>query len=469
MSPEVVVGLDAGTTSTKFVAVDSSGSIVAESSSGDISVSVSDSGGAEQDSAEIWEAVVAACRSGVAQLEAATTVVGLALASQSGSVVPMTTHGPASVVTWMDRRSESLVDGWDAETKAMVRRESGWTLEPGLGLATIAWFGVGHPQAAFSRWAAVDDWLMWRFTGSWLTNPSNAAGTQLTEVESGRWSPTLCDLAGVEPDVLSQIVDSGTIAGALGTEVAGDLLMAGGTPVVVGGHDQTCGALALGAVEPGAVILSLGTAWVITAVCGPTRVVDVPAGFNLSPHVIDRIWTTSRNLGGLGAVIASALPAPGSPQRAGPGDVAVRALGDGFFIPDLARTGGEWGTFHGEVGDESARFAAVIEACAFEVRIAIEEAGDIGRGTGLTVVGGGTRSPGVTQSLADVLGRRVIIRPDASWPAIGAARLAALASGWDVDPGASLPALEVEPRPDQTAILDDRFEQYLKMRTEEFS
>ena len=39
-----------------------------------------------------------------------------------------------------------------------------------------------------------------------------------------------------------------------------------GTPVIAGGNDQPCAGLGMGMTEPGKVMLSTGTAWVIMSV-----------------------------------------------------------------------------------------------------------------------------------------------------------------------------------------------------------
>ena len=65
----------------------------------------------------------------------------------------------------------------------------------------------------------------------------------------------------------------------------------------------------------------------------------------------------------------------------------------------------------------------------------------------ITVIGGGSRSAYWTQMLADILGRRLVLRSGGEvGPALGAARLAHLA----VNPHASLE--EVCPMPEVTAV-----------------
>ena len=397
----VVLGLDAGTTSAKAVAVDRAGQIRATAGSDLIATRSTPAGGSEQDPAEIWRALTTAGRRAVEDLGPGVRVAALAVAAQSGSVIPVPPRGRAErAITWMDTRSRSVVESWPRAVGDRIRTLSGWAPASGAGLSTVAWLQAagadprveGDPAPA-DRWASVDDYIVFCLTGQWATNPSNAAGMQLMEVSTRAWSPELCRVAGIDPSVLSPILESGTAAGALTGEAATALGLDAGTPVVVGGHDQACAALGLGAVDPGHVFLSAGTAWVLTLVTDHADVAALPPGLNLSPHVVAGRWTASTNLGGLGALIA----------RSSPG-----------------------------------RTPAAFETCARKVRQALEGAGEMAAGDGeLIMVGGGTRFDELVGMIAEAIGRPVVTRPEASWPALGAARLAAAAVGWIPREGAT--------------------------------
>ena len=390
----VVLGLDAGTTSAKAVAVDRAGQILATAGSDPIATRSTPAGGSEQDPAEIWRALTTAGRRAVDDLRPGVRVAALAVAAQSGSVIPVPPRGRAErAITWMDTRSRSVVESWPREVAGRIRALSGWTPTSGVGLSTIAGLrstgSDGRPDSdstPVARWASVDDYLMFRLTGHWTTNPSNAAGMQLMEVSTRTWSPELCRVAGIDASQLSTIAGSGTIAGGLTGEAAAALALPVGTAVVVGGHDQACAGLGLGAVDPGDLFLSAGTAWVLTVVTDRADVGALPSALNLSPHVVPGRWTASENLGGLGAMLAETPPA-----------------------------------------QTRARF----EACAFRVGRALEEAGEMAAGSGdLILVGGGTRFSELVEVIADTLSRPVVARPEATWPALGAARLAGAALGW---------------------------------------
>ena len=391
---EVVLGLDAGTTSAKALAVDRAGRILATAGSDPIATRSTPQGGREQDPDEIWRALAAASRRAVGTLGTDVRVAALAVAAQSGSVIPVPPSGRATrAITWMDTRSRAVVEGWAPDVAERIRAVSGWAPAPGAGLATIAWLRAAGPDPGgegsagpVDRWASVDDYLMSKLTGQWATNPSNASGMQFMEVADRTWSLELCRVAGIDPGDLSPIRASGTTAGPLTGEAAAALGLEAGTPVVVGGHDQACAALGLGAVEPGDVFLSAGTAWVLTLVTDQADVAALPPALNLSPHVAAGRWTASTNLGGLGALIAQSPPE---------------------------------------------RTAAVFETCARKVGEALEGAGEmVTGGRAMVVVGGGTRFGELIEMIAGAADRPVVVRPDASWPAVGAARLAAAALGW---------------------------------------
>ena len=442
---EAVLGLDAGTTSAKAVVMDRDGAVWAEAESDPIPTRSPEPGASEQDPEEIWQAVASAARGAVGGLPTGVRVAALAVAAQSGSVVPVRASGRAGpVVTWMDSRSRALVESWPPEVAERIRTVSGWTPTAGYGLTTIARLmgrsGPAQPDSAnppgrangsngspssetgsgpVARWASVDDYLMHRLAGRWATNPSNASGMGLMDVMARAWSPELCRIAGTDPSLLSEIVEPGATAGGLSPEAAAALGVPAGTQVAAGGHDQACAALGLGAVEPGRIFLSAGTAWVLTAVTDRACVGALDPRLNLSPHVVADCWTVSESLGGLGAEIAEAAPeeartvfercAQRVAEALARAAAAQAEAGDGELIP-LA-------------DDERRRLGRQAEA----------EAGDK-----LILVGGGGRLSELVEAIAKSTGRSVVAWPDASWPARGAAWLAGSSLGWELSPGWAL-------------------------------
>ena len=484
---EVVLGLDAGTTSAKAVALDRAGAVQAVGESDPILTRSPEPGASEQVPEEIWRAVAAAGRRAMGGLPPGARVAALAVAAQSGSVVPVRASGRAGpAITWMDARSRALVESWAPRVAERIRELSGWTPTAGYGLTTIARLagppGSARPETTrpgpdgppdseagpnsstrseassdgsrdsalgpdptgpvptgpdpVARWASVDDYLMHRLTGRWATNPSNASGMGLIDVTARAWSGELCQMAGADPSMLSEIVESGSAAGELSPEAAAALGVPAGTPVAAGGHDQACAALGLDAVEPGQMFLSAGTAWVLTAVTDRACVRAFHPGLNLSPHVVAERWTVSESLGGLGAEIAEAAP---DQTRAvfercarRVGEALARAAGGADAILSGAAGAAAADAASGTVG--RAHPAAVKRGATYAA------AADAASGSDeLILVGGGSGLPELLEILARMTGRTVVARPDQSWPAQGAARLAAAAAGWTLPPPQGAP------------------------------
>ena len=432
---EVVLGLDAGTTSAKAVVMDQGGAVRAEAESDPIPTRSPEPGASEQDPEEIWQAVASAARGAVGGLPTGVRVAALAVAAQSGSVVPVRASGRAGpVITWMDARSRALVEGWSPETAKRIRAVSGWTPTAGYGLTTIARLagslGSNTGLDPVARWASVDDYLMHRLAGRWATNPSNASGMGLMDVSARTWNPELCRIAGTDPSVLSEIIESGAAAGGLIPEAAAALGVPAETPVVTGGHDQACAALGLGAVESGQMFLSAGTAWVLTVVTDRACASALLPRLNLSPHVIADRWTVSESLGGLGAEIAEAVPE----EARAVFERCARRVAEA-----LARAA----TAQAEAGDERHRLERRAQAEASDgelISVAGGESRPLGRqaqaaaSDELILVGGGSRFSELVEAIAESTGRPVVAWPDASWPARGAALLAASSLRWELSP-----------------------------------
>ncbi len=391
---DVVLGLDAGTTSAKAVLVGRASQVLASAESHPIVTRTTPVGGSEQDPEEVWQALTAAGRRAVESLGSGGPVAALAVAAQSGSVIPVSVEdGAERAITWMDTRFRSVPERWSEGKAARVRAVSGWMPTAGVGLSTIVGLQAEqlahvpqHEPGSVSQWASVDDYLVFRLTGQWATNPSNAAGMQLMDVAARTWSDELCSLAGLDRRMLSPIRESGTVVGELTSESAAAFGLDPATPVVMGGHDQACAALGLGVVDPGDLFLSAGTAWVLTAVTDRADVAALPPSLNLSPHVLSGVWTASQNLGGLGAMLAE------TPQH---------------------------------------RMRDAFEECGRQVAQALDGAGGLaGDGEELIMVGGGTRYGELVTVVEDLIGRPVTVRPEAAWPAVGAASLAMAGLGW---------------------------------------
>ena len=458
---DALLGLDVGTSAVKAVLFDVTGAELAAATRS-YTIDTPQAGWAEQDPEAVWQATISSLREVAKAAAGKFNILALAMAAQCGSTLPAKADGTPlyPLITWLDQRTGNLVARWRAEgAEESVRHLSGWRLHPGLPLPTIAWLREYRPDifAAAERYLNIADFLARRLTGRTATNPSTGAEMQFVDVATGGWSSELCALAGITPGHLPDLRPSGAIIGALTAKAAAQTGLPAGTPLVNGGHDQCCSALAMGLTDPGKLMLATGTAWVITGVTNSPDVAAVPPQMDLNFHVTPGRWTVSQLLGSFGATVDWWLRqiwqrVPPEPQLSakelyGRLNTALAHSEPGshglLFLPltggaqiEPNRPGGGFVGLRLDHGRSD--FAqAIFEGAAFEVCWALETLRQHGAPVKqMWLAGGATRNPHWPQILANVTGVPVTLAKYAGWPALGAAILAGVGAGvFDVETG----------------------------------
>ena len=449
--PDAILGIDIGTSATKALLLDLAGRQLAAASQ-PYPLLTPQPGWVEQDPEVVWQALLGVLRE-ITRQAGDTRILSLALAAQSGSIIPAGIDGDPvyPMITWLDGRGQGVMRQWQADgTAATIRRLSGWHPFAGLPLPSIAWLRQVRPDvhAAAARYLGPADFLIHRLTGQFATDLSAASEMLLVDVETGQWSEALCAIGGVDPNRQSQIGWAGRTIGPITTETARLTGLAAGTPVIAGGNDQPCAGLAMGLTAPGRVMLSTGTAWVLMSVVETPSAGRVPPWVNVYFHAVPGRWLQGQLVGGFGATVdwwlrqawpsagpeapppydlfndAVAASPPGSGNLlflslSGPSQMSNPVPGGGFIGLELAHTRGDMSR-------------AILEGCAYEVRWALDELRSAGIAADeLWLAGGATRSPVWPRILADVSGVPVVVAGDADtdWAALGAAMLAGWGAG----------------------------------------
>ncbi len=294
-----------------------------------------------------------------------------------------------------------------------------------------------------------------------FTDRGDASGTGYFDTAAGSWRPDLAAAALGHPVELPEIVPGGTVAGHT---AAGS--------VVAGGTGDNMGAALGMALEPGDVLISIGTSGVVSAI-SDTPVADgtgTVTGFADATSRFLPMVTTINAAGildlqgrllGVDHETLSDLALEASP---GAGGLALLPYYGGERTPNRPDAVGTW---HGLTNRTTradlarAAFEALLCALADAVDLHAELTGSTP--SRLLMVGGATRSPALRALAPAVLGRPVLLPPVQEYVALGAARQAAwcLAGGaeplsW---PGADTEVLEADSLPqvrEQYAALRDR-------------
>jgi xylulokinase len=265
------------------------------------------------------------------------------------------------------------------------------------------------------------------------------------------WSDELLKLSGVRPDLLCEVLPSGTPIGQVHAAAAAATGLPEGTPVVLGGHDHLCGAIPVGAFRPGVALDVTGT-WEIVIRPTATPVLDDElrqAGMTVQAHVVaglHAIW--GGNVAGEMVEWFRRQFVPSNDQYSDqhapwetvmPEAAAVPAGAGGvMFLPHMSGTAcpivdsQSLGVFVG-LAPRTTRgqlLRAIIEGLNYQlldIIRAVEQA--LGSVQRVIAVGGATRNTLWMQTKADVLGRPLEIpNVDEATP-LGAALLAGIGVG----------------------------------------
>ena len=443
-----VIGIDSSTTATKAQLVDGDGQVVAVVSS-EYDFDTPHPLWSEQ-SPELWW--TATCESVSGVLAAAgidgSEVAAVGLTGQMHGLVLLDGRGQSlrPAILWNDQRTGDECDQIrDSVGKARLIQITGNDALPGFTAPKILWVRNNEPElfAQAQHVLLPKDYVRLRLTGEYAADRAGGAGTILFDLKTRTWSPEVLDALDLDPDLFPPTYEGHEVTGTITAAAAAATGLSVGTPVVAGAGDQAANGVAVGAIDPGVVGLSLGTSGVVfTATDSPA--VEPEGRLHAFCHGAAERWHF------MGVMLSAAgsfrwlrdTVAPGTEF----GDLATAAGGvspgaEGLlFLPYLTgeRTPHPDPLARGAFVGLTVRHdlphltRSVLEGVSFGLRDSFELIRAAG-GADLTEVrasGGGTRSPVWRQILADVLNADLRTVSTAEGAAQGAAMLAAVGAGW---------------------------------------
>lgn len=484
------LGIDIGTTGCKAVAFDEHGRQLA-SAYREYPVLSPGEGWAELDSSQVCDSCLAVM-SEAARACGSDPVRALGVSSQGEAFTPVGSGGEylASAMVSSDSRAAGIATQWsESFGPEELYRITGHTAHPMFTLFKLIWLRENRPDVWKSAVAfhCFEDLLHRRLGVEPAMSWPLAGRTMLFDVREHRWDPGILAAARISPRLLPRTLASGEVVGEIPAATARALGLAEGAIVVAGGHDQPCGALGAGVIEPGTAVYATGTVECITpafstAVMGAelfagnlctydytirgmyTTVAFSLTGGNLLKWFRDQIghpelWR-SEGSDAYGTLIDS-MP-----------DEPTGLISLPYFTPsgtphfDVSTPGAVVGLRLTTTRVEILR--ALLEGVAFEMRVNLAILADSGIPVNeLIAVGGGARSLKWLQLKADVLGKPIKRAAVTEAGCLGAAMLARAAhTGEDVRDLAKKWVRvtdEVRPRPAAADFYDRRFPAYLRL------
>lgn len=223
----LVLAIDQGTSATKAIVVDESGSIRANVEV-PVRVMTDAQGGVEIDPHELLASVLQAGRTALSQC-GNPKIDAVGLANQGETVVAWSrTSGEPqhNAIVWQDRRSVGICRDI-GERAHEVESITGMQVDPYFVAPKISWLQPRLQNCASNTVITTSDvWLLHKLCGSFSTDVSTASRTLLTNLETLEWNPTCVDVFGIEQRFLPEIHDNDAIIGSSNT-FGGDVAVVG--------------------------------------------------------------------------------------------------------------------------------------------------------------------------------------------------------------------------------------------------
>jgi xylulokinase len=355
-------------------------------------------------------------------------------------------------ISWHDSRTTPQHRWWQEQIgAAKVFSIGGNPLWPINSALRILWLRENEPQilARTHKWLLIEDFLNFMLCGRQVTDYSMASCTLLFDQRSLAWSEEMLEASGIDRRWLCEIQPSGTWIGEVHEAAAQATDLPRGTSVVLGGHDHLCGALPVGAFQPGVVLDVTGT-WetVMTATEKPILDDELrAAGMTVQAHVArDRYAIWGGNVAGemvewyRQQLVGEKPDAPGDWQSLMADAAASPPGAQGvFFLPHMSAAASpvvdprSLGVFAG-LSTRARRgdlLRAIVEGLNYQFLdiISALQASVPEQLERVIAVGGATRNPFWLQNKADVSGRAIEVPDIEQATPLGAAILAGIGAG----------------------------------------
>jgi xylulokinase len=443
-----ILGLDIGTSGAKALLSDEKGHLLASAVT-EYPLLTPYPLWSEQDPADWWRGAKEALVQVLAGIDT-SAVVGLGLTGQMHGSVFLDAQDQVirPALLWNDQRTaEECRQITERIGQQRLIEIAGNPALTGFQAPKILWLRNHEPQnyARLKRVLLPKDYIRMLLTGEAASDVSDAAGTLLLDLARRDYSPEILEKLELDRAWFPKVYEGPEVTGKLRPEIATELGLPAGLPVVAGGGDNAAAAVGTGIVRTGIVSSSIGTSGVIFAhsdeiACDPqgrlhTLCHAVPGKYHLMAVTLsaggsfrwfrDTLRLTSGSDLSYDQLtqLAASVP-PGAeglvflPYLTGERTPHLDPFARGAFIGLTAR----------HTAAHMAR--AVMEGVVFSLREGLEIMQSLGLPIGqIRATGGGGRSPLWRQMQADIYGAEVVTLRAEEGPAYGAALLAGVGAG----------------------------------------
>lgn len=261
-----IIAHDLGTSGDKATLFTEEGQLVASRTS-TYEVHFFGQNRAEQDPEDWWKAV---CNTTQELLEyvSAEEIEAVSFSAQMQGCLVVDVQGKPlrNSIIWADQRAEKEADILKEQIGAAnIYEITGHRVSPSYSIEKLMWIKENEPNIYEKTYKMLQakDYIIYKLTGVFLTDYSDASGTNAMDLKNLCWSQQILQAAGIDEDKLPDMKYSTDIAGRVTEAAAKECGLLAGTRIVCGGGDGPCSAVGAGCVEDDEWFTTFGTsAWI---------------------------------------------------------------------------------------------------------------------------------------------------------------------------------------------------------------
>ena len=212
-----VGSLDQGTTSTRFIIFNNLGEIVGQHQLEHQQI-LPKAGWVEHDADEIWQNTVKVIEGALEKANLKKEELSaIGITNQRETVVAWdrSTGKPlANAIVWQDTRTADYLNAFSDSKKALITKKTGTPIAPYFSASKMAWLLANQVKDNVNlAFGTVDSWLLFKLTGEFATDVTNASRTQLMNLDTLDWDQELLDIFGIKREWLPEIKSSSEVYG----------------------------------------------------------------------------------------------------------------------------------------------------------------------------------------------------------------------------------------------------------------
>ncbi len=265
-----LLGIDAGTTSVKAGIFSADGRCIGVGRE-EYQLEVPSPDRAQLSPDVYWRACVETVREAIGQAAIKSDeVTALGVSSQGETTITLDSAGrpiyPALV--WLDNRAVEQAAFLATSFGKLAYRHTGIPeIIPTWPASKILWIRENEPEvfARAAKFLLVQDYLVYRLTGRFVTDGSISCTSLNYDFIRHAWWREIQDAIGISPQQLPEILAPGSAADTLCAQAAAELGLTTQCAVVLGGMDQSVGAIGAGNYRPGTLSETTGAALTVQA------------------------------------------------------------------------------------------------------------------------------------------------------------------------------------------------------------